>query len=137
MFTGLQKRAPAKNALLADGQEESKGMSTETVLIQGGEVTYQPAKQAIPAKKGNSSDQVEGHSAPALSNVPLGGVAVDAVDAHGSPVLPAGGLSGLSAGGLPTLSVVGLTCSVGGLNDTGSPPTGLPHRVASQGSIAG
>ena len=28
-----------KNALLAEGQEESKGQSAETVLIQGGEVT--------------------------------------------------------------------------------------------------
>ena len=50
MFTGLQAKIPAKTGLLAEGQEESKGQSTETVLIQGGEVTYQQAKQAIPAK---------------------------------------------------------------------------------------
>ena len=99
MFIGLQKRIPAKTGLLAEGQEESKGQSTETVLMQGGEVTYQPAIQAIPAKKGNSSDQVEGQSAPALSNVPLGGVAVDAAVVYGSPVLPAGGSPGLSVGG--------------------------------------
>ena len=99
MFTGLQRRVPAKNGLLAEGQEESKGQSTETVTIQGGEVPYQPAMQAIPAKKGNSSDQVEGQSAPALSNVPLGGLAVDAAVAYGSPVLPAGGSPGLVVGG--------------------------------------
>ena len=58
---------------------------------------------------------MEGQSAPALSNVPLSGVAVDVTVAHGSPVLPAEGPSGLSVGGL--------TCSVGGLNATGTPPT--------------
>ena len=116
MFTGLQKRAPAKIALLAEGQEESKGQPTEAATLQVEAITDQLGAQATPAKKGKSSDQVEGQSAPALSNVPLGGVAVDAVVAHGSPVLPAGGSSGLSVGGL--------TCSVGGLNVTGTPPTG-------------
>ena len=99
MFTGLQAKIPAKTGLLAEGQEESKGQSTETVLIQGGEVTFQPAIQAIPAKKGNSSDQVEGQPAPALSNVPLGGLAGDVAVAHGSPVLLAAGPSGLLFGG--------------------------------------
>jgi hypothetical protein len=132
MFTGLQKRIPAKNGLLAEGQEESKGQSEEAVLMQGGKVTYQPDIQAIPAKKGNSSDQVEGQSAPALSNVPLGGVAADAAVAYGSPVLPAGGPSSLAADALPTLSVGGLStsyvggsaCSAGGLNATGTYPAG-------------
>ena len=118
--------------MLAEGQEESKGQSTETVVIQGGEVTYQPGTQAIPAKKGNSSDQVEGQSAPASSNVPLGGMTVDGAVSYGSPVLPAGGSPGLAAGGLPSLSVGGLptsyvdgsTCSAGGLNVTGTHPTG-------------
>ena len=116
MFTGLQKRAPAKNALLAEGQEESKGQPTEAATLQVEAITDQPGAQATPAKKGNSSDQVEGQSAPALSNVPLGGVAVDVAVAHGSPVLPDRGPSGLSVGGL--------TCSVGGLNATGTPLTG-------------
>ena len=118
--------------MLAEGQEESKGQSTETVSIQGGEVTYQPGTQAIPAKKGKSSDQVEGQSAPALSNVPLGGVAVDAAVVYGLPALPTGGSPGLVAGGLPTLSVGGMptscvggsTCAAGGLNATCSHPTG-------------
>ena len=116
MFTGLQKRAPAKNALLAEGQEESKGQPTEAATLQVEAITDQLGAQATPAKKGNSSDQVEGQSAPALSNVPLGGVAVDAVAAHGSPVLPAGGSSGLAVGRS--------TLSVGGLNATGTPLTG-------------
>ena len=123
MFTGLQARIPAKNGLLAEGQEESKEQSTETVLIQGGEVTYQPGIQAIPAKKGNLSDQVEGQSAPALSNVPLGGMAVDAAVGYGLPVLPTGGSPGLAAGGLPTSCVGGPTCSAGGLNATGTRST--------------
>ena len=55
MFTGLQKRAPAKNVLLAEGQEESKGQLTEAATIQGGAITSQLGAHTIHAKKGNSS----------------------------------------------------------------------------------
>ena len=51
-------------------------------------VTGQPVEQAIPAKKGNSSGLVEEQSAPALSNVPVAGLALlSAVQLLASPAV--------------------------------------------------
>ena len=83
---------------------------SEAAPVQKDLVTGQSAGQAIPAEKGNSSGLVEGQSAPALSNVPVGGSA--------SP----------SAGG-PSTSLVDelVTLPRGSLAGSGSPPTGKTH----------
>ena len=81
---------------------------------------------AIPAEKGNPSGLVEGQSAPALSNVPVGGSASPSV---GGPVTSlAGGSASLLVGGLATLLGGGLvTLPLGGTVGSGSPPTGETH----------
>ena len=73
-------------------------------------VTGQSVGQATPAEKGNPSGLVEGQSAPALLNVPVGGL--------DSP--PVGGPATFLAGGSDTLFL-------GGLANVGSPLTGEVH----------
>ena len=78
--------------------------------VQEALVAGQSVGQATPAEKGNSSGLVEGQSAPALSNVPVGGSA--------SP----------SVGGPATSSVGGSASpSHGGLAGPGSPSTWETH----------
>ena len=79
---------------------KSKGRSPEAAPVQEVLVTGQSVGQAIPAEKGNPSGLVEGQSAPALPNVPVGGSASPPVGgpatslADGSDTLPLGGLAG-------------------------------------------
>ena len=78
----------------------------EAAPVQEALITGQSVEQAIPAKKGNSSGLVEGQSAPALSNVPVAGLALPSVGQLATS--PVGGSADLSGrlGGTPTSSPI-------------------------------
>ena len=69
---------------------------------------------------------MEGQSAPALSNVPVGGSAYPSVGGPATSLV--GGSASPLVGGLATFLVGGSdTPSLGGLAGSGSPPTGEVH----------